>query len=348
MIKYTENASLLPHNTFGMNVKAKWLVEYTTEEDLPKIFADSRVKDAPFWSIGQGSNLLFSGDYEGVILHGCIKGIRLAQIPGMTPLSDDLALVEAGAGERFDDVCAWAVEQGLYGAENLSAIPGEVGAAAVQNIGAYGVEFKDICVAVSAYDIVQGRHVIIGADQCQYGYRTSIFKSPEMKSRFVITGALLQLHRATRGRQPEFHLDYGNIRAALEGKELSLASVRQTICDIRTAKLPDPKVLGNAGSFFKNPVIERKQYELLKEKWSNMPCYEVDSQHVKVPAGWLIENAGLKGYQLGGAAVYDKQCLVLVNRQNATPSDLINLCSHVIDTVAKCYGIDIEPEVNII
>jgi len=341
MVKYTENAPLLAYNTFGMDVKASLLVEYTREEDLEKIFADPRVKGRPFWCIGQGSNLLFQGDYEGVILHGSIKGIR------QQAQYEDVMLIEAGAGETFDDVIAWAVAHELYGAENLSAIPGEAGAAAVQNIGAYGAEFKDICVAVAAFDIENNRHVIIGVDQCQYGYRTSIFKQPEMKQRFVITGVLLQLRRATRGHQPEFNLDYGNIRAAMTGKPMNLQTVRNTICEIRAAKLPDPKVLGNAGSFFKNPVIPEKQFNELKQKWTNIPSYAAEGG-VKVPAGWLIENAGLKGYQLGGAAVYEKQCLVLVNKDHATCSDLVSLCQYVVKTVKEKFGIDIEPEVNII
>lgn len=353
MVKYTENASLLPFNTFGMDVKASLLVEYTREEDLDTIFNDSRIAGRPFWCVGQGSNLLFKGDYEGAIIHGSIKGIR------QQAQYEDVTLVEAGAGELFDDVCAWAVAHQLYGAENLSAIPGEVGAAVVQNIGAYGAEFKDICAAVSAYDIASKKHVIIGVDQCQYGYRTSIFKQPEMKQRFVITGALLQLKRAVRGHKPDFNLDYGNIRTALAGKELTLENVRNTICEIRAAKLPDPKVLGNAGSFFKNPVISQKKFEALKAEYPNIPSYPVSlplregqgvsaEESVKVPAGWLIENAGLKGYQLGGAAVYEKQCLVLVNKDHATCSDLVNLCQHVVKIVEEKFGIAIEPEVNII
>lgn len=341
MIKYTENASLLSHNTFGMDVKASLLVEYSEEKDLEAIFADKRVAGRPFWSIGQGSNLLFQGDYDGVILHGSIKGIRpQAQY-------EDVTLVEVGAGESFDDVCAWAVAHQLYGAENLSAIPGEAGAAAVQNIGAYGAEFKDLCVAVSAYDIPNRRHVIIGADQCQYGYRTSIFKQPEMKQRFVITAVLLQLRRASRGQQPAFNLDYGNIRAALDGKPVTLETVRNTICEIRAAKLPDPKILGNAGSFFKNPVIGKELFDRLKKQWPNMPSYDAEGG-VKVPAGWFIEQASLKGHQMGGAAVYEKQCLVLVNKDHATCADVVSLCQHVVKTVKERFGIDIEPEVNII
>lgn len=342
MVNYKENASLLAYNTFGMDVKAKWLIEYDSEEDLASIFADSRVKGQPFWCVGQGSNLLFTADYEGVILHGNIKGISLAGEMGGEQL------IEVGAAERFDDVCDWAVAHNLYGAENLSAIPGETGAAAVQNIGAYGAEFKDICVAVAVFDIEQQKNLIIGADDLDYGYRWSRFKEPAMKQRFVITSVLLRLHALAKGEEPQFNLEYGNIRAALADQPLTLQNVRNTICQIRAAKLPDPAVLGNAGSFFKNPVIETARYEALLKQYPNMPHYDVDDTHVKVPAGWLIENAGLKGYRLGGAQVYEKQCLVLVNADHATPADLVNLCQHVVNTVNEKYAIAIEPEVNLI
>lgn len=342
MLKYTENACLLPWNTFGMDVKAHLLVEYTKEEDLPKIFKDSRVKGLPFWHIGKGSNLLFSGDYAGVILHGSIRGIKVIS------RMDDETLIEVGAGEVWDDVCDWCVKHQLYGAENLSAIPGEVGAAVVQNIGAYGAEFKDLCVAVSAYDVEQDKQVIIGAEQCQYDYRWSIFKAPEYKNRFVITGALLKLQHPTKHHIPEFRLSYGNIAKALEGKEITLESVRETIVSIRNNKLPDPKVMGNAGSFFKNPIIPDRQFQALLAQYPDIPSYEAGSGYRKVPAGWLIEQSGLKGFQLGGAAVYEKQCLVLVNKDHATPQDIVQLCEHVIRTVQSKFGITIEPEVNIL
>lgn len=342
MVNYKEFASLLAHNTFGIDVKAKWLVEYDQEDDLQSIFDDPRVKGQPFWSIGQGSNLLFTGNFDGVILHGNIKGINVVGEMGGE------MLIEVGAAERFDDVCSWAVDHNLYGAENLSAIPGETGAAAVQNIGAYGAEFKDICVAVAAYDIELRKNVIIGADDLNYGYRWSRFKEPDFKKRFVITNVLIRLHALAKGEEPTFNLEYGNIRTAMANQPITLANVRKTICQIRNEKLPDPSQLGNAGSFFKNPIIETSYYEMLLKQFPNMPHYEVDETHVKVPAGWLIEQSGLKGYCLGGAQVYEKQCLVLVNANHATPTDLVNLCQHVVESVKAKFGIDIEPEVNLI
>ena len=358
MIKYTENASLKPFNTFGLNAKASLLVEYTAEEDLPQIFADPRVKGRPFWHIGQGSNLLFTQDYDGVILHGGIRGIR------PTSQTEEVILLECGAGEVWDNVCAWCVDRGFYGVENLSGIPGEVGAAAVQNIGAYGVEFKDVCVAVSVYDIENGRNAIIGVSECRYGYRTSIFKDPAFKRRFIVTSVLLSL-----SRKAPFLLDYGNIKAALlergysltqgmekrskpqknlRGKQITLHAMREVICALRAVKLPDTAVLGNAGSFFKNPIVTRTQYQALLHENRDLPCYEVDADHVKIPAGWLIEHAGCRERRVGDAEVYSKQCLVLVNRGHASANDIMQLASLVTDTVRDRFGISIEPEVNYI
>jgi len=358
MIKFTENASLRSYNTFGLNAKASLLVEYSNEEELSSIFQDSRVKGRPFLHVGQGSNLLFTKDFDGVVLHSNIKGIK------PTSQTEEVILLECGAGEIWDHLCDWCVERGFYGIENLSAIPGEVGAAAVQNIGAYGVEFKDVAVAVSVYDVKQDKHVIIGADDCQYGYRTSIFKSPEYKSRFIVTSVLLGL-----ARKAPFVLDYGNIKAALlergftlqqspekrrsssrqiRGKQITLHAMRETICAIRSAKLPDPAVLGNAGSFFKNPVIKRTMYRSIQSQYPDIPMYEVDAESVKVPAGWLIEHSGCKGRMVGDAGVYPQQCLVLVNRGHASSSDIVALAKLVVDTVRERFDITLEPEVNFI
>lgn len=346
-----------PYNTFGIEAKAALLVEYTAEEDLQQIFHDPRVKGRPFWHIGQGSNLLFTHDYEGVILHGSIKGIK------STSQTEEVTLLECGAGERWDYLCEWCAERGFYGIENLSGIPGEVGAAAVQNIGAYGVEFKDVVVAVSVYDVVQDKFVIIGAADCQYGYRSSLFKLPEFKNRFIVTSVLLGLVR-----KAPFILDYGNIKAALlergfslsqsvdrrknnvsaKGKQITLRAMRDVILAIRAAKLPDTKVYGNAGSFFKNPVILRTKYKSLKSQFPELPMYEVDEQHVKVPAGWLIEHSGCKERRVGDASVYPQQCLVLINRGHATASDVLKLSQMIAETVRDRYDIEIEPEVNFI
>ncbi|MBQ0057594.1 MAG: UDP-N-acetylmuramate dehydrogenase [Bacteroidales bacterium] len=356
MIKYKENASLLPHNTFGFDVKASMLVEYNHEDDLPHIFSDERVAGRKFLHIGQGSNLLFVNDFDGVVLHSRIKGIKIAS------QSDDMVLIECGAGEVWDDLCQWCVQHGFYGLENLSGIPGEVGAAAVQNIGAYGAEFGDLAVAVAVYDVVNNRHAIISAADCQYGYRMSIFKTDEFRNRFVVTSVLLRV-----SRNGELNLEYGNIKAALleRGysltahlskrasrmpgvKSITLSGLREVILAIRQSKLPDPAVFGNAGSFFKNPVISSAKYKQLSATWPDMPKYDVDADFVKVPAAWLIERSGCKGRRIGDAAVYDKQCLVLVNRGKARPEEVVKLSDAIIRTVSDRFGITIEPEVNII
>lgn len=357
MIKYTENASLRSHNTFGLKATASLLVEYNNEEDLQEIFADPRVKGRPFLHIGQGSNLLFTQDYDGVVLHSNIRGIR------PTSQTEEVILLECGAGETWDHVCEWCVVRGFYGIENLSGVPGEVGAAAVQNIGAYGVEFKDVAVAISVYDIEQNKLAIISANDCQYGYRTSLFKQPEFKNRFIVTGVLLALSR----RAP-FQLDYGNIKAALlergysltqvsekrkgvrssRSKQITLHAMRETICAIRASKLPDPQVMGNAGSFFKNPVIPRLKYEALKSQYPEMPMYEVDEKSVKVPAGWLIEHSGGKNRHVGDAGICPTQSLVIVNRGHATAEDIIQLAKMIVSMVQERYDITIEPEVNYI
>lgn len=358
MIKFSFNASLLQHNTFGFDVKADVFVEYTHEDDLPLIFADERVKGKKYMHIGQGSNLLFTKDYDGVIMHSRIKGIKIAS------QTDDTVLVECAAGETWDDVCLWCVNHGYHGVENLSAIPGDVGAAAVQNIGAYGVEFADVVIAVAVYDIEQNRHVIISAEDCAYGYRTSIFKHEQYRNRFVVTGVLLQLHR-----KAAFNIEYGNIKAALlergyslsqlnekrmgkrqpmTGKTITLHTLRETIVSIRMSKLPDPKHIGNAGSFFKNPIITRLKYSALLTQWPDMPMYEVDAEHVKVPAGWLIEHSGGKSRHVGNASVYEHQCLVLVNNGQAKPADVVRLAETIIEAVSDRFDISIQPEVIII
>lgn len=359
MIKYTENASLRPYNTFGIDAKASLLVEYSAEEDLSEIFADPRVKGRPFLHVGQGSNLLFTQDYEGVVLHGSVRGIK------PTSQTEEVILLEVGAGESWDHLCEWCVVHGFYGIENLSFIPGEVGAAAVQNIGAYGVEFKDVAIAVSVYDVEQDKHVIIDANDCRYGYRTSIFKDPAFKQRFVVTSVLLNL-----SRKAPFLLDYGNIKAALlergyslaqipekgkrkfghtpRGKQITLNAMREVIGAIRAAKLPDPQVLGNAGSFFKNPIVSRMKYEAIVSQYPDAPMYVVDKEHVKVPAAWLIERSGCRDRRVGDASVYPNQCLVLVNRGHATAQDIIGLSELIIATVRERFDIQLEPEVNFI
>ena len=244
----------------------------------------------------------------------------------------------------FDDVVAYAVEHGYHGAENLSIIPGEVGASAVQNIGAYGVEAKDIIYKVEAVEIATGRVVVFDNADCEYSYRQSKFKH-EWKDKYLVTHVIYRLQKTFR---PD--LDYGNIRSALEAKciaEPTAQQLRDVIIEIREAKLPDPKVLGNAGSFFMNPIVEKAKYEELAALYPGMPHYTIDDSHEKIPAGWMIDLCGWKGKSLGRAGVHDKQALVLVNRGGATGEEIVKLCETIQEDVKQKFGIEIHPEVNV-
>lgn len=334
MINIICNASLRNYNTFGLDVRAAVFAEYDSIDGLREILANNIVKrhSQRIWNIGMGSNLLFSGDFDGVVLHGKLNGITIL----------DCGLVKVAAGELWDDFVEWCVSHNLYGAENLSAIPGEVGAAVVQNIGAYGAELGDLVRYVEVLNTETLDIETIAQEDCKYGYRESIFKHEPFKQRYIVTGVVLKLNTT-----PIFNLEYGNIKYALEGKEISLRNVRDAIIDIRANKLPDWKILGNAGSFFKNPIISQEAFNTIKEKYPNVPSYKTDKM-VKVPAGWLIENAGLKGFRHGGAQVYEKQCLILINTGNATSLDIVELAQIVINKVKEVFGIEISPEVNIL
>lgn len=327
----TNNFPLRTHNTFGLDVRTDRFLEYASENELAEVIRTGLVSP-PYLHIGGGSNLLFTADYPGTILHSCIRGISV------THEDADAVCLRVGAGEVWDDFVHQCVENGWQGAENLSLIPGEVGAAAVQNIGAYGVEAKDIITSVETLD-ASGQQRTYPVEECAYAYRQSCFKRPEMKSVFI-TRVNLRLNKT-----PRFHLDYGALREALDGQTPTLALVRQAVIRIRRSKLPDPKELGNAGSFFMNPVIPRAQFKLLREAHPAIPHYDVDENRVKVPAGWLIEQCGWKGRSLGPAAVYNKQALVLVNTGGATGADILRLAKAVQADVREKFNIDIQPEV---
>jgi UDP-N-acetylmuramate dehydrogenase len=253
--------------------------------------------------------------------------------------------VSCGSGEVWDDVVAYCIAHGLYGMENLSLIPGDVGASAVQNIGAYGAEAKDLIVEVEAVEIASGRLVTFRGEDCGYGYRDSKFKH-EWKNKYLITYVTYQLSTTFEPR-----LDYGNIRSELERKGITTPTAQQlrdTIIEIRNAKLPDPKVMGNAGSFFMNPIVSREKYETLAVQYEGMPHYNIDADKVKIPAGWMIDQCGWKGKSLGRAGVHDKQALVLVNRGGATGAEIVALCETIRKDVKAKFDIDIHPEVNII
>ena len=289
--------------------------------------------NTPFVILGAGSNLLLTKDYDGVVLHSQIKGISIL----------DNNTVRCGSGEVWDDVVSYTIEHGLYGMENLSIIPGEVGASAVQNIGAYGVEAKDQISKIEAVEISTGKEVEILPDDCDYAYRYSKFKG-EWKNKYFITYVTYKL-------STEFspHLDYGNIRQMLaDSDEVTAQTVRQAIIAIRTAKLPAPKVEGNAGSFFMNPIVPREQFLSLHKKYPDMPHYDVDDDRVKIPAGWMIDQCGWKGKVCGRAGVHGKQALVLVNKGGATGKEILDLCNAVRLDVFNRFGIMINPEVNIL
>ena len=327
--------SLLSHNTFGIDVSAARCLEYASVEELQQQIAQGAVT-TPFLHIGGGSNLLFTKDYDGLILHSCIEGIEVTEEDERT------VSVRVGAGVVWDDFVAYCVAHGWYGAENLSLIPGEVGAGAVQNIGAYGVEVKDLITAVETVNI-QGDQRVYSIEECGYAYRNSIFKRPENKSVFIT------YVRFRLSKEEYYTLDYGTIRQEL-GKypELTLPVVRKVIIDIRESKLPDPKVMGNAGSFFMNPIVSKEKLLALQQEYPQIPYYELADGQVKIPAGWMIDQCGWKGKSLGPAAVHDKQALVLVNRGGAKGSDIIALSDAVRASVREKFGIDIHPEVNFV
>lgn len=336
-MKIFRDYSLLSHNTFGMDVKASVFIEYASVKELKEVLS-LYVKDNQWLHIGKGSNLLFIGDYSGIILHSAIKGYEV--------IHEDTkeVVVRVGAGEVWDDFVAMTVEHEWYGAENLSLIPGEVGASAVQNIGAYGVEAKDLIVGVEAIEVSTGKECIFKNEECGYAYRESVFKS-SLKYQYLVTHVSYRLKKT-----PCYHLDYGNIRLELEKQKacLTLANVRQAIISIREAKLPDPKLQGNAGSFFMNPVISRKHFEALLVDYPLMPHYEVDAESIKIPAAWMIDQCGWKGKRLGRAGVHDKQALVLVNLGGAVGTEVIALSEAIQKSVYEKFGINILPEVNFI
>ena len=349
-----DNCSLREHNTFGINAKAQQLVEYDTIEELQAFIrqrnsqlnlGSSTPGDLstlpPLLHIGGGSNLLFLKDFEGTILHSNIRNIQVTAEEG------DTIYVRVSAGITWDDWVAYAIDSSWYGLENLSLIPGEVGASAVQNIGAYGVEAKDFIIFVDTVDLLTGDIRHFTAEECRYGYRDSIFKH-ELRGRYAVTHVHFRL---SHNFQPR--LDYGNIRQALQAKgieeyDLTPQVLRQTIIEIRRSKLPEPSELGNAGSFFTNPIVSRADYERIAASYPNVPHYDVDAIRVKIPAGWMIEQCGWKGRALGRAGVYEKQALVLVNHGGATGQEVAALCHAIQQDVLQRFGILITPEVNFI
>ena len=337
-MKDERNYSLKEHNTFGIDAKCRRFIEFEDDEEAFEVAEILRKSALPYIIIGGGSNLLLTRDFDGIVVRSGVKGHYFEE-------DFTCERMTCGSGEVWDDMVATSLQAGYYGMENLSLIPGDVGASAVQNIGAYGVEAKDLILCVWMVEIATGKPWMIGNEDCEYGYRQSRFKK-DWKNRFLITRVTYGLSRTFRP-----NLDYGNIRQELERRgitEPTAQQLRDIIIEIRNAKLPDPKIEGNAGSFFMNPVVTRQKYEKLAALYPQMPHYKVDYRHEKIPAGWMIEQCGWKGKSLGRAGVHDKQALVLVNRGGATGAEIVALSDAIRQDVKAKFDIDIHPEVNII
>ena len=332
-----ENFSLMAYNTFGIDVRCKYFVESDKEEDFVAFAKDYDLSGEEVLVLGGGSNFLFTEDFEGVVLYPTMKGCEVVREDG------EHVWVRVGSGEVWDDFVEWCVECGYGGVENLSKVPGHVGATPVQNIGAYGLEAGESISRVEMVDILNGEKAIAEAKDCRFGYRDSIFKH-EWRGRFVVTYVIFRLVK-----HPVFRLSYGNVREEVEKLGgASLRNVREAIVRIRERKLPDVKELPNAGSFFKNPVVGMEEAEALRARYPEIPMYAADGGRMKLAAGWLIEQAGWKGKVCGNAAVHDKQALVLVNRGGATGIEIARLANEVKKAVFVRFGVVLEPEVNII
>ena len=389
MIRSSYYQDLTKMNTFGMRVKARCFMEYDSVADLVDIEFEELAR--PVLHIGGGSNLLFTDDFKGTVLHSRINFIEIldecqcaavapshsvgpSPYPGVgkchfrtngtssedvystdagTKNAPEVVFVSVGAGVVFDDFCDWAAKEGLWGVENLSYIPGEVGASAVQNIGAYGVEVKDVIRKVYCYDTVEEEFVNFSVEECEYGYRDSIFKNPEIKGRYIVTHVVFALSRT-----PQPKLEYGHlmdaVKTAAGDGALTPVLIRRVIIKIRKEKLPEPSVMGSAGSFFKNPVISAEHFARIEAAAKaehgpdyKVPHYDLPDSTIKIPAAWMIEQCGWKGKRSGNAAVYDKQPLVIVNYTgDAYPEEIIGLEKRIIESVSRKFGIELHPEVE--
>lgn len=335
MIREFQHISLRTRNSFGVEQRAARLVEFENAEDLRTVFASG--VPARWMVLSGGNNILFTRDYEGLLLTPVSQRIEVLSDDG------DTVRIHADAGVEWDDLVEWAVARGLWGLENLSLIPGKAGAAPVQNIGAYGCEAADAIERVHLYRVESGADDTLDAAQCGFGYRESVFKHA-LKGKVVITGIELRLSRT-----PHPRLGYGDVEREVETRGgATLRNIREAICAIRRAKLPDPAERGNAGSFFKNPVVDASVAEELSSRYPDMPRYPAPEGGVKLAAGWLIDRAGLKGHRAGRVGVHERQALVLVNLGGATGGEVIEFARSVQERVRERFGIDIDTEVNIV
>lgn len=340
MIHIKENISLLPFNTFGIDVKAKYFCEIETIETLQELLQNDVFKTNQYLVLGGGSNILFSKDFDGLVIKNNIKGKSVIEN------NNEFAIIEAFAGEVWHELVLFCIDNNFAGGiENLSLIPGSVGASPIQNIGAYGVEIKDIFLKLEALNIKSGQIDTFTNDECKFGYRESIFKNIA-KNQYIITKVYFKLDKIK-----PLHVEYGAIKDVLQSYQITTPTAKdisKAVCEIRESKLPNPKEIGNAGSFFKNPEIEISLYNKLKAEYPEMPSYPINEATVKVPAGWLIEKCGFKGKSFGNYGVHKNQALVLVNYGGANGNDILNLANEIIEVVYKTFGIKIINEVNFI
>ncbi len=335
MITYSQ-ISLKEYNTFGLDYKADYLVFPQSEKEIIRYLRKQSFKN-PLLIIGGGSNLLFTGDFKGTVIKPVMSEVRVEEE------NEENVLVSADAGLNWDTLVGWTVDNGFGGLENLSLIPGNVGATPIQNIGAYGVEVKDHIEKVRAISLSDHYVKEFSADECNFSYRSSIFKN-KLKGHFIITRVFFRLDL-----KPEFKLKYGSIMEELENiGGISLKNVRQAVINIRRAKLPDPAIIGNAGSFFKNPVVETKLALKLKNEYPEMPVFTEPAGNMKLAAGWLIEKCGWKGKRIGNVGIHEKQALVITNSQNASGREILDVSEDIRQSVLKRFGIELEREVEVI
>lgn len=337
-MKLQENVSLKPYNTFGLDVTARFFSPFSSLPELQEALSLSSPSNN-LLVLGGGSNILLTKDVDGVVLKNEVMGIDVVDE------DSEHVYVKAGAGVNWHQFVLHCLEHNYAGVENLSLIPGNVGASPMQNIGAYGVEIKDVFLQLEAFHIKELTPRTFTLDECQFGYRESVFKRKH-RNQFVITSVTYRLNKT-----PNFNTSYGAIRQELEKMdvtELSIQAISQAVINIRTSKLPDPREVGNAGSFFKNPQIPNEQFEALKKEYPQIVAFPVDEGHTKLAAGWLIEQCGWKGYRKGDAGCYPKQALVLVNYGGARGEEIYQLSEEIIGSVKKKFGVELEREVNII
>lgn len=334
-----ENFSLKNFNTFGIDVKARFFVELKNTEEIIHFVRNKMWDGQRLLILDGGSNILFTRDFDGYVIKLASRGIV------KTDDSDPHAFIRVQAGENWHQFVTWCINNEYGGLENLSLIPGNAGAAPIQNIGAYGVEQQDVFESLEAISIETGEMAVFSKDDCRFGYRDSIFKG-ELKNKYIILSVTYRLLK-----KPEFNLSYGDLKRIFDGKpteKITLRQVSDAVCSIRNAKLPDPAVIGNAGSFFKNPVVSKKEYFDLLKKYPGLPGYPTNNDDFKIAAGWMIDRLGWKGYRKGDAGVCETQALVLVNWGAARGDEILDVASMIQQSVKTKFNISLEPEVNIL